>query len=67
MLRFGTDFKATTKPVYLSRAKNTLPNFPYPRRRIILKLFLLSPFFSDNNLNLSVDLFWLRKKDGRAF
>ena len=58
-------FNATIIPVYISRAKLTEPNLPYPKTRIILKFYLLSPF--GVNFILSGDLVWLRKKDGSIF
>lgn len=62
---FYTDFKATIIPVKTSFAKKTLPNFPSPSRRIILKFSLPRRWLP--NFGFSGDLVWLRRKEGRVF
>ena len=58
-------FKATIMPVYRSRAKLTVPNFPSPRVRIILNESLLRPL--EPSLSLSGDRVWFRRKEGSIF
>lgn len=61
------DFSATIMPVYISLARNTLPNLPSPSRFIILKFSLHScPRFS-GSFAFSGDFVWLRKNEGSAF
>ena len=64
ILFFSITFSPTIIPVHISRAKNTLPNLPYPNLLIILKQSLESPSF--DFLNFGGDLVWLLRKDGKV-
>ena len=62
---FGIAFMATIIPVKISITKKTLPNFPSPIWRRILKLFFDNPFFS---VPLVLPIFLEpAKNEGRVF